>query len=175
MIRILFLLTTLLIPEVSRAQKEYIITTAGDTLTGKVIRGNLNRNHVVLKNQKKYKFHLSEIKEWNAGSTPVVVWKDTTGKRTVYHEFAVRIQGKVKLFNDIFYSFDQRYVIQIKDEFIVPSSINMTNHIWDRFIECKSFTNKYGKYTKEEAGQLFNESKITNLKEVIVYYNNNCD
>lgn len=148
------------------AQKDYTITISGDTIFGKVRRGNLNNNKVTISNNNgKQKIHLQEIKEWKTGNMPVTVVKLSKGKKTYWLELLLVVDGNKKLFRDLFHITENRhYYTLFKGKYVQLTQVNMNKFLEDELMQCKLFSEKYKKIK-------IYQSK---LQEVVLFYNENC-
>lgn len=155
-----------LLPFFSFAQQDYIILHKGDTLFGKVKRGNLAKNHITLKSGKvKQKIHLREISEWKSGEMPVTVISGTTEKRTYWIELLLVADGRKKLYWDIFNVEVKKYYVANEGKYIQLTNQNIDSMLLSELTICKRFIEKYGQ----------RKILLSEIEEVVKYYNKYCE
>lgn len=160
------LFSLLLWPFFGLAQQDYVITNKGDTLTGKVIRGNLRKSSVTLENADgKQKIHLQNIREWKSGNMPVIVVPHTKGKRTYWYELLLEVDGKKRLFRDMEYVWGQWiYYTEHHGKYIQLTRQSIDNQLIPELSNCPDFVERYGQQTIRQS----------DLEAVFSYYNQHC-
>jgi hypothetical protein len=148
------------------AQQGYVITKTGDTLTGKVTRGNLNRNRVTLSYiNGTDKIHLRDLKEWSNGASRVIVVANTTGKRAYWVELKIEVDGKKRLFRDLFHVWgNNMYYFLYNGKYIQLTHQNIANLLKPDLMQCKTFAEEYR----------LQAIKQSELESVFRYYNRHC-
>lgn len=176
MLYIRLLLFFLLLSSCCLAQQDYIVTLSKDTLHGKINRGNLQRNAVSIKiNGKKKKINFSEIKNWRQGNNFVEILKDSTSKRTRYHELQLEEDGKARLLWDVFYGRNRDHYLQINNQYIPFTTYNIEKFIWPELLKCNMFHDRYHVLSIKKVKQIFFKHNPKDLKDIIRYYNQYCD
>lgn len=166
MTRSTFIFIVLLLPLNSIAQQDYIITTGGDTLTGKVIRGNLTNHRITIRNAEgRQRFHLREIKEWKNGYMPVMVVPHTGRKRMLWYELLLVTDGKKRLFRDLEYVRGYWiYYVEHDGKYMQLTRESIDNRLVPELLKCRAFAQQYGQRTIRQS----------DLEKVFEYYNQHC-
>ncbi len=173
---IILLTFSLLLSSCCLAQQDYLVTSSGDTLYGKITRGNLQRNAIAIRvDGEKKKIHFSEIKNWKQGSNFVEILKDSTGKRTRYHELQLEEDGKARLLWDVFYSRNYEHYLHINNQYIPFTAYNIEKFIWPELLKCKPFYDRHHVFSVKKVKQIFFKHNPSDLKNIIRYYNQHCD
>jgi hypothetical protein len=148
------------------AQQDYIILHSNDTLYGKVVRGNLERNQVTIKNKEgTKKIHLREIKEWKSGKMPVTVVSGKRKKRTYWMELRLVVDGRKKLYEDDYLDWSNNYYIVNTNTYIQITKNNVNSTLISELMKCKTFAEKYSQV----------KIQLSKLKEAVEYYNKYCE
>lgn len=161
------ILIILLLPLIGFAQEDnYIVTIQNDTLSGKVVRNNLNTNWLTLENADgKRKIHLREIKVWKNGNMPVMVIPQTTGKRDYWMELLMEVKGRKKLYRDLSHLTGKNiYYTEHKENYIQLTNKIIESKVWQELSECEAFSKKYSRWS----------GKQSELKRIFQYYNQYC-
>jgi subtilase family serine protease len=154
----------IIISNKSFAQKDYVITVKGDTIKGIVFRNNLNSNYLRLKHiDGKIKFHLRDIKEWRNGKMPVTVIPIKNKKRTYWLELRLVIDGKIKLYQDIFHLTGSYYSF-INGTYLQLNENNIENVLLKELQKCKVFDKAYAN----------RNIKQNEIESMFHYYNRFC-
>ena len=156
----------MLMPCLCFAQGDYIILHSNDTLYGEVVRGNLERNRLTIKNKEgKKKIHLREIKEWKSGKMPVTVVSGTRKKHTYWMELRLVLDGRIKLYKDHYHIWSSYYYIVNENTYIQITNDNLDNKLASELMKCERFSEKY----------LQVKIRLSELEEVVEYYNKYCE
>ncbi len=158
------------------AQQDYLVTITGDTLYGKIIRGNLQRNVVTIKTAgEKTKMHFKEIRNWKQGNNFVEIFKESIGKRIRFHELQLEEDGKIRLLWDVFYSRNIDHYLHINNRYVAFTAHNIEKYIWPELLKCKAFYDRYHIFSAKTVKKIFFRHNPKDLKNTIRYYNQHCD
>lgn len=125
------------------AQEDYIVLNTNDTLYGKVRRGNLASDWVMVKNEEgRQSIHLREVREWKSGDRPVVVIPKTKKKRTYYLELLRVVDGEIRLYKDYFLLWTDNYFVVDDRKFIQLINENLHEVLLMDLFKCESFSEK---------------------------------
>jgi len=156
----------MLVPCFCFAQEDYIILHSNDTLYGEVVRGNLERNQLTIKNKEgKKKIHLMEIKEWKSGKVSVTVVSGTRKKHTYWMELRLVLDGRKKLYKDYYFEWSKNYYIVNENTYVQITNDNLNSTLVSELMKCKTFSEKY----------LQVKIQLSELEEVVKYYNKYCE